>query len=817
MAGTPRRHAGHDVPALQDMSTPPERCGWRRTMRWTEPVPPSAKEGEVSRETGTDAPGSGSDVESPRESPPLRGTKIHAPRRHRDTIHRTRLTDVLRAARPSSVLVVAPAGFGKTSILADWAEIDGRPFAWLSLGTADNDRMVLWAYIAAALTAAGGMTWTSDELSAIARVPDPVGVVIAHLRTDQEMVLVLDDYHAIESEACHESVLRFIELAPANLQVAISSRTAVPLPLARHRASGALVEIGSGDLRFTTEESDAFLNGSLALGLDDGSVVTLTERTEGWPAGLYLAYLSIRRTKDRAAFISGFGGKNRLVGEYLTEQVLTALGPAERDFMLVTSVVDEVNGPLADALTGSEGSAARLVDLERANVFITPLDDRREWYRYHHLLLELLRLELAKTTPETHHDLHIRAATWFEQAGDADRAIQHAIDGDDAERAARLISASYLQALEWGRIESVVGWLERIGDDRIKADARLSIVKAWVMHFLGLHADGAAALADAMASSYVGVLPDGASSVEASAALMGAAFPAGDVGSMLANARRAFELESRPPSPWRTTVHVLLGFALVRDGSFAEAERYLELGSELAIRSDSWMDAVGARVVAGPRRHARRGSVVRRAVRPGGRRPGRRTRRLPDGVRGIRSRRPRWAPGGDGQRLGGSRTPRGDDGRGAHLPRAVVAGRYPPGADAGSVHPRPTGGGGPIVRGGRRDHRRHGRSGVPDDHSTGARAGALRTVASARRTTVRSRARCPAAARRRPLQARGGGPAVRVIQHGALPCPGDLPKTRRDVPGGRDRPSAQAGTAGLIAAMLRGMDGITRVKTRSKG
>ena len=475
----------------------------------------------------------------------------------------------------------------------------GVAFAWLSLGKADNDRMVLWAYIAAALTAAEGMTWTSDELSAVARVPDPVGVVIAHMRTDQEMVLVLDDYHAIESEACHESVLRFIELAPANLQVAISSRTAVPLPLARHRASGALVEIGTGDLRFTTQESDAFLNGSLALGLDDELVVTLTERTEGWPAGLYLAYLSIRRTKDRAAFISGFGGKNRLVGEYLTEQVLTALGPAERDFLLATSVVDEVSGPLADALTGSQGSAARLAELERANVFITPLDDRREWYRYHHLLLELLRLELAKTTPETHHDLHIRAATWFEQAGDADRAIHHAIEGDDADRAARLISASYLQALEWGRIESVVGWLERIGDDRIKADARLSIVKAWVMHFLGLHADGAAALADAMASAYVGVLPDGASSVEASAALMGAAFPAGDVGSMLANARRAFELESRPPSPWRTTVHVLLGFALVRDGSFAEAERYLELGSELAIRTDAWMDAVGARSLRG--------------------------------------------------------------------------------------------------------------------------------------------------------------------------------------------------------------------------
>jgi LuxR family transcriptional regulator, maltose regulon positive regulatory protein len=553
----------------------------------------------VSRETGTDAQASGSGVESSRESLPLHGTKIHAPRRHRATIRRARLTDVLRAARPSPVLVVAPAGFGKTSLLADWAAIDGRPFAWLSLGQPDNDRMVLWAYIAAALTAVGGTTWTGDQVSSIARTPDPVEVVLANLTPDQDLVLVLDDYHLIESEACHDSVLRFIDLAPANLQVAISSRTAIPLPLGRHRASGTLVELGSSDLRFTTEESAAFLNGSLGLGLDDRSVTTLTERTEGWPAGLYLAYLSLRRAKDRKAFIDAFGARDRLVGEYLTEQVLTALGPADREFMLMTAVVDEVNGSLADVMTGTNGSAARLVELERANVFITPLDERREWYRYHHLLLELLRLELANTKPGTHHDLHVRAATWFEAAGDADRAIHHAIEGDDADRAARLISASYLQALEWGRIESVMTWLDRVGDERIRTDARLSIVKAWVMHFMGLHAEGEAALADAMASSYVGVLPDGASSIEASAALMGAAFPGGDIGSMLANARRAFELESRPPSPWRTTVHVLLGFALVRDGSFAEADRYLELGSELATRSDSWMDAVGARSLRG--------------------------------------------------------------------------------------------------------------------------------------------------------------------------------------------------------------------------
>ncbi len=412
--------------------------------------------------------------------------------------------------------------------------------------------------------------------------------------------------------------------------------------------------------------------------------ITLTERTEGWPAGLYLAYLSLRRAKDRNAFIESFGARDRLVGEYLIEQVLTALGPAEREFMLVTSIVDEVNGSLADALTGAEGSAARLVELERGNVFITRLDDRREWFRYHHLLLELLRLELAKTTPERHHDLHIRAATWFEEAGDADRAIQHAIDGDDAERSARLISASYLQALEWGRIESVMAWLDRIGDDRIKADARLSIVKAWVMHFIGLHAEGVAALGDAMASSYVGVLPDGASSIEASAALMGAAFPGGDVGAMLANARRAFELESRPPSPWRTTVHVLLGFALVRDGSFAEAERYLELGSELATRSDSWMDAVGARSL--------RGRIAMEAGDPtSAERFAREAVDLADahGVSPTASGAfARVVLGGLLTELGRGRrgrcSPRGDDARHPDLPRAIRLGRRSP-----RTHPGP--------------------------------------------------------------------------------------------------------------------------------
>jgi ATP/maltotriose-dependent transcriptional regulator MalT len=532
--------------------------------------------------------------------PLLRGTRLHAPRLRSDTLRRRHLTDELCRARPDLVVIVAPPGFGKTSLLADWGTCDRRRFAWLSIDPSDDDPTVLWAYVGAALSGVDGTKRQSDELIALAREPDPVEAVLRTVAdTDDEIVLVLDDYHQLTNPLCHASIARLIELAPPNVQVAIASRVEPPFPVARLRASGKLIEMSAADLRFTSEECDSLLNGALALGLDSRAVAILEDRTEGWPAGLYLAYLSMRAAKDRDVFIDRFGATNRHVGDYLTEQVLESLEPDERRFMLATSVVDEMSGPLADALTDETGSADRLRELERANVFLTPLDDRREWYRYHHLLSELLRLELRRTDPDGERELHRRASAWFESAGDADRSIRHAIAGEDYGRAARHISASYLQALELGRIGTVAEWLELMGDERVAADARLSIVKAWIMHFMGLHDEATAALAAAQASSYEGVLPDGASSVDASAALMGAAFPGGDVGRMVANARRAFELESHPASPWRTTVHVLLGFALVRDGAFAEADGYLELGAELAMRHSMWMDAVGAQTLRG--------------------------------------------------------------------------------------------------------------------------------------------------------------------------------------------------------------------------
>ena len=540
----------------------------------------------MSHETGPEAA----------RGPVLQATKLHPPVLRDGTIRRARLTRTLVAARPSLSLVVAPPGFGKTSLLADWADVDPRIFAWVAIDRQDNDPTVLWTYIGAALGLATGGEEAANRLGALAREPDPAAALFAELKAPAGgVVLVLDDYHVIEGDECHESVMRMIELAPPGVELAISSRTDPPLPIARLRATEQLVELRAPDLQFTSDETAVLVNTSLGLGLGAGSVTTLHERTDGWPAGLYLAYLSMRAADDREQFVATFGGSNRHVFDYLTEQVLTALDPDTLRFMLTTSIVDTISGSLADALTEQSGSAQRLAALERANVFIAPLDDRREVYRYHPLLSDLLQSELARRQPRRLPVLHRRAAAWYDRAGDADRAVRHAIKAGDVDLAADIVSRNYLQAIQWGRMATLTGWLDTLGPAAVAADRRLGVVKAWTMHFLGRHAEGDAALAAARRAPGRGALPDGASSIEATGALIGAAFPGGDVGRMLECAQRAFALEGSRDSPWRVTVHGLLGFALVRAGRYTEAMVPLRTATQIAVASESWMDAVGSR------------------------------------------------------------------------------------------------------------------------------------------------------------------------------------------------------------------------------
>ncbi|MFL5755316.1 MAG: LuxR C-terminal-related transcriptional regulator [Chloroflexota bacterium] len=532
-----------------------------------------------------------------RSSVALSATKLHAPHLRDGTIRRPRLTSILCDARPALALIIAPPGFGKSSLLADWADLDPRAFAWVSIDDLDDDPVVLWSYVGRAIADAAG---DAANVGVPTGDIDPVGALLRGLAgIDREIVLVLDDFHRISSEPALRSVMRFVEGAPRTVQVVIASRTDPPFPVARLRASGDLLEIRAEDLRFTADETNELLNDSLELGLDGDSVELLHERTEGWPAGLYLAVLSLRASEDPRSFVESFGASNRHVLDYLTEQVLAAVEPQTLQFMLATSVVDQVCGPLADALTLEERSADRLIELEHANVFFVPLDHRREWYRYHHLLSELLRSELARRAPALVAPLHARASAWFAASGDADRAIRHAVAGGDLDRAAQLIGESYVRALEQGRIATVAAWLDLYEAGHGPADVRVLIVKAWTMHFLGRHDEGSAAIAAALQTAHDGLLPDGATSIESSAALLAAAFPGGDMAAMLAAARDAYRIEAGSASAWRISVHVLLGFALVRNGLYEEAEQQLRTGAELATEAGLWTDAVSARALRG--------------------------------------------------------------------------------------------------------------------------------------------------------------------------------------------------------------------------
>jgi LuxR family maltose regulon positive regulatory protein len=491
-------------------------------------------------------------------------------------------------------VLVGPAGYGKTTLLADWAEGDARTFCWVALDDRDNDPSVVVRYLLTALERVGGRRDEPLDERLVER--DPVAALVAAADAiTADVVVVLDGYHHITDAMAHEAVLALVERSPANVTVAIASRADLPLPVARLRASGDLVELRSTDLSFTVEETDALINGTLESGLDLADIASLHDRTEGWPAAVYLAYLSFKDAADRQAVLRSFGASNRYIDDYLTEQVLAKLDPRTLRFMLATSIVDQMTGPLVDAITEGTDGARQLIALERANLFVLPLDDTRAWYRYHKLVARSLSMELLRTAAEMIPDLHLRASRWFEGAGDMDRAIRHAISGDDRGRAATLISAAYLERIELGRMGTVAGWLQLIGDDAVTSDGRLAMAKAWTMQFLGQRREAQKALDDARLADDQGQPPEGTASFESSAEIMSAAFPGGDVGGMVRSARRAFELESERDSPWRATVHVLLGFGLVRAGSFAEARPYLETGERLAIENRAWMDVVGAR------------------------------------------------------------------------------------------------------------------------------------------------------------------------------------------------------------------------------
>ena len=428
----------------------------------------------------------------------LLATKLHVPAIGAQLVHRAALLDALSAGRRRKLtLLSAPAGWGKTTLLAQWALGAGEDqrFGWLSLDPSDNDPVWFWMYVVAALQKISpGVGIRALELLAMGA--DPVQVVLPTLLNDLDtiaspMVLILDDYHLVVSRAVHEQLAFFISRLPANLHLVLATRSDPMLPLARLRASGELAEMRTDDLRFGAIEADHLLNDVLGLDLAHEDIQLLHRRTEGWAAGLYLAALSLAGRADTAAFIRTFAGDNRHIVDYLMAEVLDGQPPHLRSFLLRTSVLGRLSGPLCDAMLQTSGSASVLEKIERENLFVVPLDMSRHWYRYHQLFGELLRTELRRSEPDLVADLHRRAATWFETEGLIDEAVRHLVAGGDIARSADLIAADWVDEFNGGGVSTVSGLLDLLPEETVLQDPRLSVARAWIALSVGQLDDAA--------------------------------------------------------------------------------------------------------------------------------------------------------------------------------------------------------------------------------------------------------------------------------------------------------------------------------------
>jgi LuxR family maltose regulon positive regulatory protein len=417
-------------------------------------------------------------------------TKFYIPRSRRDLVPRPRLGERLdRGAASKLMLVSAPAGFGKTTLLTEWlaagpgAPGDQRRAAWLSLDRGDNDLASFWTYVIAALrTPVPGVGENALALLQASR-PQPTETVLTALLNDLsavagEIVLVLDDYHVIDARDVQDGMAFLLDHLPPGLHVVIAGRADPPLPLARLRARGQLAEIRAAELRFTPDEAAEYLNEMMGLQLTAREVATLEGRTEGWIAALQLAALSMRGRDDMAGFIAGFAGDDRYVVDYLAEEVLQRQPDDVQAFLLQTSILGRLSGPLCDAVTGQGGGKAMLEALDRGNLFLVPLDDRRRWYRYHHLFADVLQARLLDERPGEVPDLHRRASAWYQQNGESSVAIGHALAARDFDLAADLIERT-IPAMRITRQEATVhSWLKALPDEVVRVRPMLSFAVA---------------------------------------------------------------------------------------------------------------------------------------------------------------------------------------------------------------------------------------------------------------------------------------------------------------------------------------------------
>ena len=406
---------------------------------------------------------------------PLLESKYRRPDPRSGMVGRPRLAAVLDGVVRSALTVVsAPAGFGKSTLLAEWCATvpaEAAAVAWVALDERDDDPARFWTYVVTAVRAAAGIGAEALELlgpGSSSTEPALVALLNDVGAMSRDLVLVLDDLHLVTAREVHDGIAFLLEHRPPRLHLVLATRVDPPLPLARWRARGELLEVRAADLRFTGEEAAAYLNGPMGLSLSEQDVAALAGRAEGWIAALQLAALSMRGRGDPGAFIAGFAGDDRYVVDYLVEEVLSRQPDDVRDFLLATSILERLTGPLCDAVTGRTGGRAALAALERANLFVVPLDDRREWYRYHHLFADVLRAHLVDGRTDTVPELHRRASRWFAEGGDAPAAVEHALAGGLLDLAADLMERSMPTMRRDRREGELRRWVGSLPDDVVR-------------------------------------------------------------------------------------------------------------------------------------------------------------------------------------------------------------------------------------------------------------------------------------------------------------------------------------------------------------
>lgn len=505
-------------------------------------------------------------------------------------VPRTDLIERLRSSDAASVVaVVAPAGYGKTTLLSEWAERDRRPFAWVSVDPGASDPVVLLAHIAVALDrlevidASVFAAIASPGASNPERIVRRLGRAMA--TREHPFVLVLDDLDRCGEPLALDAVATLTNHLPAGSVMAIAARTVPDVRLPRLRAEGRLTEIGVEDLALDATEARALLRG-VGTPASKEEAEVLARSTEGWPVGLYLSALSSQQQRRSGAAPIRFTGDDRFLTEYIRSEVLKPLSRERQRFLTRTSILQRLSGPLCDAVLDRSGSARTLESIERSNLLLVPLDRERRWYRYHHLFADVLRSELERREPDVIPELHRRAADWFEANGLPEMAMTHAYLGGDEDHAAELLQRTALRAYQVGRIATLRAWIDRLGDDVITRNVGLAILAAWVGSLSGdtRSADRWAEVVDG--SPVIGPSLHGTASLRSSAAIMHTINGRGGMGPILSEAELA-EREEGEGSPFRTAVLGFLGLASIAAGDDDRADRLFAEAVEIgSIRGD---------------------------------------------------------------------------------------------------------------------------------------------------------------------------------------------------------------------------------------